>query len=107
MESVRIKTGFSNLFVVESVGRSGGLALFWDDDAGVTIQNFRRHHINAVISPKGGEPHWKFTSFYGHPEASKRHETWSLLKYIAELDPVPWLCAGDFNEISDLSKKIW
>lgn len=33
METVRIKRGFSNLFVIESMGRSGGLALFWDDAA--------------------------------------------------------------------------
>ena len=29
-----------------------------------------------------------------------------MLKYIAEIDPVPWLCAGDFNKIADLSKKF-
>ena len=106
MESVPIKPGFSNLFAVESVGKSGGLALFWDDGLGVTIQNFSQQHINVVISPNGGRSQWKFTGFYGHPDASKRHEAWSLLKYIAEIDPVPWLCAGDFNEIADLSKKF-
>jgi hypothetical protein len=52
MELVRIKTGFKNLFVVESLGRSGGLALLWNDEVTVDIQNYSRRHVNAtVISP--------------------------------------------------------
>jgi hypothetical protein len=40
MEIIHYKMGFSNLFVVDSVGKSGGLALFWGDDIEVEIQNF-------------------------------------------------------------------
>jgi hypothetical protein len=85
----------------------GGLALFWDDGVEITIQNFSRWHINVVISPRGGGLQWKFTGFYGHPDASKKHEAWSTLKYMVEIDPpVPWLSVGDFNEIADLSEKF-
>jgi hypothetical protein len=34
---------------VDSVGRSGGLALFWKEEFCVTIQNYSRRHINAII----------------------------------------------------------
>jgi exonuclease III len=54
MELIRIKMGFSNLFVVDSVGRSGGLALLWDDDTELEIQNYSRRHINAFLSPTDG-----------------------------------------------------
>jgi phosphopantetheine adenylyltransferase len=37
VESIRIKLGFDNLFVVDCVGRSGGLALFWKSDTPVQI----------------------------------------------------------------------
>jgi hypothetical protein len=106
MELIRIKMGFSNLFVVDSVGRSGGLALLWDDDTELEIQNYSRRHINAVLSPTDGVAPWKFTGFYGHPDVQKRHEAWGLLRHLASLEPVAWLCAGDFNEIVDISEKF-
>jgi hypothetical protein len=96
---------FGSIFVVDCVGRSGGLALFWNDGFEVAIQNFSRRHINAVI--KNGERviPWKFTGFYGHSEAHKRKEAWSLVKHVRLYSPTPWLCAGDFNEILEIGEK--
>lgn len=37
MELVRCKLGFSSIFVVDQVGRSGGMALFWGEEISVTI----------------------------------------------------------------------
>jgi hypothetical protein len=48
---------------------------------------------------------WKFTGFYGHPDATKRLEAWNLLKRLEQLTPGPWACIGDFNEIVTLSEK--
>jgi exonuclease III len=50
METVRVRIGFANLFVVECIGKSGGLALLWNDEINVEIQNFSRHHINAKVT---------------------------------------------------------
>ena len=35
-------------------------------------------------------------------------DTWlgDLLKHLPDLDPATWLCAGNFNEIVDLSEKF-
>ncbi|XP_059439185.1 uncharacterized protein LOC132171798 [Corylus avellana] len=105
MERVRCKFGFSNMLVVDCVGKRGGLALLWKDEIGVEIQNFSCRHINASIchSPDGRQ--WKFTGFYGHPEAEKRKEAWGLLRFLTSLDPLPWVCMGDFNEILYQSEK--
>jgi hypothetical protein len=40
MERVQVKLEFDYMFVVDSVGRSGGLALFWMMYLGVEIHNF-------------------------------------------------------------------
>lgn len=48
-----------------------------------------------------GNPIWKFTGFYGHPDSARRWESWALLQHLETLQPLPWLCAGDFNEILD------
>jgi hypothetical protein len=75
-------------------------------DSGVEIQNYSRRLINAKVSSSSTDPPWKLTGFYGHPDLRKRLEAWSLLRYIARMDPSPWLCLGDFNEILCLDEKF-
>lgn len=77
------------MFVVDCVGKSGGLALLWQNEAGVDIQNFSRRHINATVSHPADISPWKLTSFYGHPEACKRAEAWDLLTHISWMAPEP------------------
>jgi exonuclease III len=40
LEIIKVKTGYGSIFVVDSVGRSGGLALMWSDKTRVEIQNY-------------------------------------------------------------------
>ena len=70
-----MKLGFECLFIVDSVGRSGGLALLWKDIEMVEIQNFSRRHINAIVKDRAIAQSWKFIGFYGHPDWMKRHES--------------------------------
>ena len=105
MEKVRSKLGFPNMFVVDCIGRSGELGLLWRAEANVEVKNFSQRHINAIVHEPLLNLSWKFTGFYGHPEAPKRHEAWDLLKLLARLDPSPWLCIGDFNEIVNGTEK--
>jgi exonuclease III len=106
LEYLRVKLGYGGLFVVDSVGRSGGLALFWRDDVQLEIQNFSRRHINSIITQVDGDRVWKLTSFYGHPDWTKRHESWALLRHLQQFHLVPWLVIGDFNEIVSQNEKF-
>jgi len=81
-DRLRSKLGFDNCFVVDSKGKSGGMMLFWNSSSGVEIQNSTDDLV------------WKFTGFYGHPEAGRRAESWALLRHLASLSPDPWLCLG-------------
>jgi hypothetical protein len=102
-EFLRIKLQFDYMFVVDKVGRSGGLILLWNNHTNVTIHNFSRRHINAIVTiGRNGVP-WKFSGFYGHPVTAKRFESWGLLRHLSGLSPTPWLCMGDFNEIVSMS----
>jgi hypothetical protein len=49
VEVIRVKLGFDSVFVVDCKGRSGGLALLWNSEVQVTIQNYSLQHINAPI----------------------------------------------------------
>jgi hypothetical protein len=99
MDMVRYKLGFPNVCVVDCIGKSGGLALLWGDKITVDIQNYSHWHINGVIKTLLMDAQWKVTGFYGHPEATKRQESWELLKVLNQFSLSPWICIGDFNEV--------
>jgi hypothetical protein len=104
MVIIKQKMGFQNMLVVDCVGKSGGLALMWKEELEVEIQNYSQRYINAVVKPVNKMP-WTFTGFYGHPVPHKRKEAWGLLRFLKSQQPGPWICAGDFNEILDISEK--
>uniref|UniRef100_A0A2N9HU09 Reverse transcriptase domain-containing protein n=1 Tax=Fagus sylvatica TaxID=28930 RepID=A0A2N9HU09_FAGSY len=104
MESIRVKLGFKFCFSVPCLGRSGGLALLWNDPAQVTIQNFSQNHVDSHVQLAEGAK-WRFTGFYGHPEGHRKWESWVLLDKLHSLDNTPWLCMGDFNEILSISER--
>ena len=49
---------------------------------------------------------WRFTGIYGEPASKRRNVTWKLLSILNQQLTLPWLCAGDFNEIMYLHEKI-
>jgi hypothetical protein len=81
------------------------IALFWKIPFQVSIQNYSRRHINAIIFSDEHAINWTFTGFYGNPEVAKRRESWALLKHLATLSSQAWLCCGDFNEITAVNEK--
>ncbi|KEH37643.1 hypothetical protein MTR_2g043870 [Medicago truncatula] len=46
----RYMLGFDNRFVVSSIGRSGGLALFWQNSFNCTVLNYSNNHINVEVN---------------------------------------------------------
>jgi hypothetical protein len=97
-DRIKSQLGYECMFVVDSKGKSGGLALLWKDDFNVAIQNYSRRHINVVVYSVEYDKNWKFTGFYGHPDVSKRKEAWALLNHLESFSPKAWLCIWDFNE---------
>ncbi|KAH9735301.1 polyubiquitin 3 [Citrus sinensis] len=86
-------------------GMSGGLAMLWSSDVTVDIKSYSFHHVNAVVHNENGSL-WRCTGIYGHPEAVQKRNTWKLLKRLADLSSLPWLCFGDFNEVLNTNEKI-
>jgi hypothetical protein len=92
--------GFPNREVVVAAGLSGGLALFWRRDVTVSSQSKSRSHIDVVLSyDKLDVRRWRFTGFYGEPRRELRKNSWYLLWFLRVQMDLPWLCAGDFNEV--------
>ena len=49
LEPIRNRLSFSNMFVVDCIGRNGGLTLLWGEKVDVDIQNFSQCHINGKV----------------------------------------------------------
>ncbi|XP_042948632.1 uncharacterized protein LOC122281317 [Carya illinoinensis] len=105
MEFIRNKLGFDNCFTVNSRGRSGGLAFLWSSNIEFNISTYTSWHISATIKLPSDKAPWLITGFYGHPNTTKRSETWLLLREFVLTTNVPWLCFGDFNEITIIDEK--
>lgn len=74
MEKVRRALHFDGLFVVDSQGLSGGLALLWRVKDQVNLRSFSRNHIDVEIKIDGKEA-WRLTGIYGEPDRSQRRKT--------------------------------
>ena len=85
-------------WIVQRVTRVGGLALFWKNSIDIDVVSSSLNHIDAIVN-KGKEDTWRFIGIYGFPKAGGKHQTWELLQRLNQQFALPWVCAGDFNEI--------
>ena len=99
LELLRCQLQLNSKLVVSSGGRGGGICLFWQDEVNLSIRSFSLSHIDAIVN-SGNDNCWRFTGFYGAPDHSNREESWNLLRTLHHQYHLPWLCAGDFNEIT-------
>jgi hypothetical protein len=79
--------------------------LLWSQDIDLSIKSYYFSHIDVVVKLSDSVS-WRFTGFYGNPEAHKRTESWNLLRWLAQFNSLPWLVCGDFNEIVDFREKL-
>ncbi|KAK3188546.1 hypothetical protein Dsin_028107 [Dipteronia sinensis] len=105
LETWRSKLGFDGKLVVDSVGNSGGLCLFWSNAVEVDLLSYSSGHIDVRVR-QCSKPIWRFSGFYGNPVPTQRKHYWTLLRRLAGMCNLPWLCIGDFNEILYESEKV-
>ncbi|CAL2226101.1 unnamed protein product [Prunus armeniaca] len=98
------KLGFSKYHVVDANGFSGGLWMLWNENVScIDIVAHSRQSITALI--KMSHIDWLFTVVYVHPCPGIQSQLWIYLDGIASASNIPWMIAGDFNELVDNSEK--
>ena len=105
LEIVQSKIGFDHHWVVPREGRGGGLVLFWKENINLTIEESNKSYIDAFID-KNSENEWRLTGFYGKLEIARRFDAWNKLRNLNTNLETPWLCIGDFNQITRLDEKV-
>ena len=62
VENLKGLLGFTGCFVVDSLGLSGGIGLFWTGELHVELQNYSQKHIDVTVRRKDSDhPPWRFT----------------------------------------------
>lgn len=97
LESLRVKLNFSSCFSVDCVGRSGGLAVLWNNKISCSILSYSINHIDICVN-EGGED-WRITGYYGIPNRNRRSISWGILRQLSQQNDLPWVVIGDFNDI--------
>lgn len=107
MEGISVRLGFDNCFVVDALGRSGGLALFWQKRWDLAIVAYSNYHIDAWLNKSICNTRWRLTYFYREPHTHLHNRFWSFMKqkHNPQSSVEPWLCLGDWNEILQPSEK--
>lgn len=101
MEKIKIALKFHSMITIDFRGsfQSRGLELLWMNDWNIQLLSCSPNHIDVQVVQDIDASPWRFTSVYGFPEESHKYMTWSLLKNLYSQSSLPWLCAGDFNEV--------
>lgn len=104
VENLKERIGFPNAFGVASIGKAGGLCLYWKEEVEFTLVSFSQNHICGDISHNGVRA-WRFVGVYGWSREEEKHRTWTLLRHISEETKCPIIFGGDFNEIMSYGEK--
>ncbi|KAJ1295804.1 hypothetical protein BS78_01G250800 [Paspalum vaginatum] len=98
MEWCRWRLEMPNMMVKDSIGASGGLALFWKKEVDLPVKSLSKYHIDAIRKEEDGFE-WRFTGIYEESKSKEKDNTWQKLRELKGKFDLPWLCCGDFNEI--------
>jgi exonuclease III len=63
VESLAGTLGYDNVFDVSSIGRSGGLVIFWNNEIKIDLLPYSQYHIDDVVHSLSAYP-WRLTCVY-------------------------------------------
>ena len=90
--------GFDHYWVTPQINHLGCLVLYWKNITTIEVVSSSPNHIDVVVGATTDE-RWRLTGIYGFADPAKKRDTWALLRQLRTSPTLPWLCAGDFNEI--------
>lgn len=64
LEWLRWRLGLINMVAKDSVGASGGLAVFWRKGVDLSVKSMSKYHIDMVIKEEY-DFEWRFIGMYG------------------------------------------
>lgn len=91
---------FDGAIHTDSIGYTGGLWLLWNEDRmEITQLANTEQEIHVVVKVRSSNLNWLLSAIYASPRCAEREVLWSNLMKMANLHDMPWVMAGDFNEL--------
>jgi hypothetical protein len=98
VKNLRWRLGLKGCLAVDSKGKRGGLALFWDENIQVDLLEIDDRYIDVSIREYATSNPWRATFSYGEPRVEDRHHMREILQRLKSRSSDPWVVVGDFNE---------
>ncbi|PNX81632.1 endonuclease/exonuclease/phosphatase family protein, partial [Trifolium pratense] len=105
LERIRVLLKYESCLSIDVEGRSGGLAILWNDKLKCKIVNYSRNFINVEVE-EAEKGVWRLTCYYGFPERGRRREAWDMLRDLRNMSSLPWCIIGDFNDLLSQEDKV-
>ena len=80
------------------------MAELWKQAAHCQVAGYSSHHIDMLFMDNNIVS-WRLSCYYEYPERTRRRESWSLIRRLANISNVPWCIWGDFNDLQFASDK--
>lgn len=104
-DRIRQRTGYNRVTQVEAVGFSGGIWMFWREDlVEVEVLPPSSQSISVIIR-RPRERDWLFSAIYASPNLTNREELCEYMRGVSQAHNLPWLVAGDWNEVANAGEK--
>ena len=96
--------GYDSLVTVDPSGRSGGLALYYNNEYQVKIL-YSSNRMIDIEAVSNGKQVFLLTFVYGDPVQKLREHVWERLTRYRLARSEPWFIIGDLNEITENHEK--
>ena len=74
--------------------------VFWDSNqVEVSELSSIEQKIHSMVTDLSFNSSWLLSAIYASPKYAERHFLWDNLSTVAGLHSLPWVIAGDFNEV--------
>ena len=98
VKNLRWRLGLKGCLAIDSRGKRGGLALFWDENTQVNLLSINDRYIDVSICDCPNGAPWRATFVYGEPRVEDWHKLWEIMERLKTRSWEPWVVIGDFNE---------
>jgi hypothetical protein len=98
-KNLRWRLGLKGCLAVDSRGKLGGLALFWDENIRVDLSAIDDRYIDVSVLEDPLSDPWRATFVYGEPRVEDRHRMWEILFTSMVCCWTPFNLHGVYNKV--------
>ena len=106
VEEIHRRLKFDKMFCVEPNSLVGGLCLFRSNKMEVEVIEANKNFIHTICRSRDNGDSWDCTFVYGKPLFNDRRLLWGRIRALHHHQNSPWMCFGDFNEITNQDEKV-